>query len=387
MIKLKKQLLILCLVVMSALLSIPTQLAAAAKTNQVEIVVHKLALLPNATAGSNNLLQDYQGIAGAKFAVYDVASTYYQLRAQGVSATAAQKQLATTPPTSAPISDMVTQNTANEQGTAHFVLPKRTDDGREAVYLFRELNTGDSAAKALSQVVALPIYDEHDQELTTIDLYSKNEVIEPPTIEKSIGNPQASYQYGDRINYQLAITVPTDLMNKKQVIIKDENLSQNLALNLSTLKVTQGQSDLTHLFNRQQTAAGFSLTLRDFTGLSQYAGQVIHVNYTATLVEHQDNIVQTDFLNTATLLIDQQPITSQVTIKTGAKKFVKVDLQNQNQKLAGAQFVVKNQAGYYLAVNKGTYYWVKRLDNSQVATLTVTNRWLLYDYWVAQWYL
>ncbi len=375
----KKVLILLFSLIICSILAIPSQTSQASTDGNVDIVLHKLALAKGANADSASLLQDYEGVGGAKFAAYDVASEFYQLRSKGMSVVDAQKQIANTTPTTSPIMERTTASSGEEKGAAHFNLPRKEANGKDAVYLFKEIGGDTVNGKALSQVIVLPVYDQ-GQELSTIDLYSKNGVLpeeptEPerpiePTIDKKVADLQGSYQYGDRINYQIAVTVPSDLANKKKFVISDANISHNLVPDLQTLKVMQGSTNLTKLFKQTKTANGFSLQLQDFKALSKYAGKQIIVSYTSTLVINQENVSQSEFLNTATLTTDDQTLNSQAVVKTGYKKFIKVDLNNQKKTLAGATFVIRNAKQQYLAKKAGTYYWVNNSKDANLVQVT-----------------
>ncbi|WP_125608156.1 SpaH/EbpB family LPXTG-anchored major pilin [Lapidilactobacillus bayanensis] len=374
----KKLLIIIFSLTICSILAIPTRSSQAASDN-VDIVLHKLALIKGANEDSASLLKDYEGIGGAKFAAYDVADEFYQLRAKGVSVVDAQKQIASATPTNTPIMERTTVSSGAEKGAAHFNLPRKTADGKYAIYLFREITTDSKDGQALSQVIVLPVYDQ-GKELTTIDLYSKNgelpdEPTEPekpiePTIDKKVAGQQGGYQFGDHINYQIAVTVPSDLSNKKKFVISDSNISHNLIPDLQTLRVMQGSTNLTKLFKQTRTADGFSLQLQDFKALSKYAGKQIVVSYTSALVVNQENVSQSEFLNTATLTTDDQTLNSQAVVKTGYKKFIKVDLNNQKKKLAGATFIIRNNQKQYLAKRNNRYYWVNNRHEANIVQLT-----------------
>ncbi len=381
----KKVLILLFSLIICSILAIPSQTSQASTDGNVDIVLHKLALSKGANADSASLLKDYEGVGGAKFAAYDVASEFYQLRSKGMSVVDAQKQIANATPTTSPIMERTTASSGEEKGAAHFNLPRKEANGKDAVYLFKEIGGDTVNGKALSQVIVLPVYDQ-GKELSTIDLYSKNGVLpeepetptEPetpetpiaPTINKRVANLQGSYQFGDKINYQVAITVPSDLSSKKKFEISDANVSHNLIPDLNSLKVMQGSTNLTNLFKNTKTDDGFMLQLQDFKALSKYAGKQIVVSYTSTLVNNQENISQSEFLNTAKVTVDSQSMTSQVVVKTGYKKFVKVDLNNQKKTLAGATFMVRNAKKQYLAKKAGTYYWVNNSKDANLVQVT-----------------
>lgn len=158
-------------------------------TDMANIIIHKKKMtgekVPNPLIqNSGNEMTEfdnYQGLAGVTFSVYDVTTEFYNSRADGKSvddAKAVVKDLDLTKRTP------IAQGTTNADGDLTLKLPKK-QNGKDAVYTIKE-EPKDGVVAADNMVVAFPVYEMIKQadgsykygteELSTIHIYPKNVV-------------------------------------------------------------------------------------------------------------------------------------------------------------------------------------------------------------------
>ncbi|MDG3375068.1 prealbumin-like fold domain-containing protein, partial [Vibrio parahaemolyticus] len=98
--------------------------------------------------------------------------------------------------------------------------------------------------------------------------------------------------------------------------------------------------------------------------LADHVGEKITFSYQMLIQEN--NLNQSDFLNRISLIVDgEKKIEVTTTVETGGKYFVKVDATDESKKLTGAEFVVLNDKGEYLARADGKNIWI---DATKVPT-------------------
>ena len=130
-----------------------------------------------------------------------------------------------------------------------------------------------------------------------------------------------------------------------------------LAIAIDTIKVDLGTELPPDTYQITQKGAGFSLSFspKDLRG---HIGEQLVVTYQMNLKDTQPTVSY--FENHATLWLNDDPILKAKTgIYTGGKHFIKTDAIDQHP-LKGATFLVKNQAGEYLAQTDHGYQWGSR---------------------------
>lgn len=352
----------------------------AAETGTVTVMLHKIVFpngeMPDEIANTGDasgthadLLQDYRGLNGVTFEAYDVTAAFYELRAAGKSVEEAQlalSQLADNELGTA-VASKVTATTDGEDGAAAFSLPAKSGD-KDAVYLFHEADAPAVVAeKSKNLVVVLPLYTDDDALMTDIHLYPKNEEnphVLPP-FEKTIIGKEDSYQFGDMIEYQLTSEIPLDILDYTKFIVKD-TADQSLVFQEGSLKITAGDKELTQGFELANAKNGFTVNFTDLKQLDQFAGEALTFTYTMQLTDV--NAEGSVFKNEAILETDFEEIPSEAVVYTGGKHFVKVDLEDNDILLAGAEFVVKNDADKYLVKSDNGYSW--KADDTDAIVLT-----------------
>lgn len=306
------------------------------------------------------LSDSYTGLNGATFAIYDVTAAFYQKRAAGESEQQAQTELAQVTPSAAALQTKTTATVAKEAGIASFTVPAKEASGkkRDKAYLFIETNRPDNIVEtAAPMVVILPVVTAGDQALTEIQLYPKNEdqPHENPPLTKTVTNDKTNVEYGATLSYKLTTVVPADVWSYKNYQLTDEADSA-LQLNSDSLQVTLSGKDTAAFSTVKTSAHGFVIDF-DPEVLTAAIGKMITVTYDMRLTDTA--LTQSTFVNTATLIPGAYPkVTRQTTITTGGKRFVKVDLADQQKKLAGAEFIVENAKGQVLRRKDGTNSWL-----------------------------
>lgn len=350
---------------------------AQAETETVAVTLHKLVFPENGMPQESEntgeeRLKEYPGLNGVTFDVYDVTKDFYQALAESQTKDLKeiQRQLQGMDLSKRQFVAQQTTATVNgEDGIAKFDLSKLTGDGENAVYLFRESAApSDVKSKAADMVLALPLFDEKGAALIEpIHLYPKNEIVQQP-FEKRIVDAKDSYQLGDQINYHLTTTLPSSLSMYYKYLISD-HADNSLLLDPQSIKVEIG-GNIFSGYQLETAQNSFKLNF-DLEQLKPYAGKTVSVKYTMTL-DSQER-VDVDIINTAELETNFDKITRKKTVKTGGKKFVKVDVAKRDATLAGAEFLVKNQQDEYLQMSGKTYHWTKDKGNSALVKLISSN--------------
>lgn len=351
---------------------------AASTDDTITIVMHKLALKAGTPEDQNGMLENYDGVAGATYSVYDISEEYYALRAQGIKPTSAQDTLAWQKPTSEVLDEQVTVNTADQKGAATFTLPRYTASGKDAVYIFHEnMETHAPGEANFGYVVILPIYDEAGQVLNTVHAYAKHEPIEEPVpeteVEKHVEGFEQTFEFGNSIPYVVAVTIPETIAKVEKFVIKDVSNGDYLQPQLDSMSIMVGDKDVSSAFKLDKIDRGFTLTLTDFNVLTAYPNQTMTISYQSLLVGDEDTEIETDFVNKAIVTVDSVTTSTEVEVITGAKYFQKVDLIDQSRGLAGAKFVIRNKDGKYLARHNGTNEWVSSMTDQDIYSLVSDN--------------
>ena len=344
--------------------------AADAKSDSVNIILHKI-VFPNGempddiqntgdrTGEHESLLQDYRGLNDVTFDVYDVSDQFYDLRAKGQSVEEAQTALSklTDDQLGQVLASKITENVDGEDGTAAFALPTKEKNGKDAVYLFHESKKPDNILlSAKNMVVVLPVFTTDDQEMSTIHLYPKNEeaVHSKPKFSKTIEGKQGSYEFGDIIPFTVAVEIPQDILDYKKFVITDAS-DPSLVYQSGSLKVTESDQEIGNIYEKTLGKNGFTLNFTDIKALGAYAGKVLTIHYDMMLIAAESD---TDiFVNEAVLDTDHEVIKRDVDVETGGRRFVKVDLEDKQKYLAGAEFRVLDGSNKYLVKTTDGFSW------------------------------
>lgn len=294
-----------------------------------------------------------------------------------------------------------TKTTAGE-GTVEFTLPDRGDDGIYKVYYFEEL-AGGGTHQSQKLILALPIIDENDVELTDIHLYPKNKV-DADDPEKEVvddsgtkiednGDSVYDYDIGAKIHYRVAFTMPSQI---GQIIdvdsgadkqtrythfsihdevsqggLKFEGITKVLVDGVETpldtiLPDSIATKTYAGLTGAAGEKAGFTITTNLNAGkanasaaefnrskaaadhLQNYAGKRIEIFYDVSITENAS--VDVEINNEFKITVGQKggDTTDQGVpdgnkpdpVITGGKKFMKVEAGKTGQGLAGAEFVI-----------------------------------------------
>ena len=343
-----------------------------AETGEVTIFLHKIIFpngeMPEAVANTGDmtgthqdLLQDYRGLNDVTFEAYDLTARFYELRAAGASVEEAQLALSqvSTDELGTPIAADTTRALAGEEGTAVFNLPATDEAGRDAVYLFHESAAPAIVAeKAKNMVVVLPLYSPEQELLTTLHLYPKNEKVihQEPAFEKLVPEKAESYQFGDVLTYEVTVQIPHDILDYTKFEVSDAS-DLGLVYQATSLQAKVGEDSILHLCDLEESESGFTTRFTDFKAMHEHAGKTITFQYQMQLVEVKTTT--NTFKNKARVVTNFEELEREVEVKTGGKRFVKVDLADDTQLLAGAKFQIRNAENQYLSKDKVGYKWTK----------------------------
>ncbi len=396
-----------------------TPVVSAADDETVSITLHKVKDYAGGTITNTGeiLPGAFNFLPGITFDAYDVTTEYYAAYDASVATktvseaitdavTAVQGEKGVAPSGKTAVD---TQTTAAD-GSATFNLNAKSGT-RDAVYLFVEQASEGVTTIADNLVVSLPIYKQgtNDTVLTDIHLYPKNITKETPfdkeiTSQKN-GKKQTDFSIGQIIDYKLKTTIPADIAATKLDKDGDAKKLYNVFKFVDTF-----QSDQLSFINEAETfsvavAGGVTLTnVEDYTvdvvtdagtttvttaltaagidKLATHANKEITFDYQMKI--NSLDYIDTGIVNTAKAIFgndgstgigewDDETEPDTETVKTGGYKFVKVDVNNNNKTLAGAEFVVRKDttdtAKYFKATAEGGQ-WV---DTYEEATKYTTD--------------
>lgn len=360
--------LVMMLAIILPALSYRTDRVEAEEAKTITFNLHKIAYPEQETSrdsqeGSNG----NSGLNGVAFDVYDVTEDFYRLleRSENKTARDVQAELQGMDLSNRnPIAQQTTATNNEEEGIANFNLPRRSE-GKDAVYLFRESAApSDVKSKAADMVVALPVLDLSGEPVEEpIHLYPKNEIIQQP-FEKVIVDQQQSYQMGDEINYELTTKLPSSLSMYSKYWISDQ-ADKSLTFDVRSLVVQIANENFTG-YQAEISDHEFKLVF-DLEKLKPYAGKDLSISYAMILTDKSK--VDLEILNRAELETDFDTISQEKKLKTGGKKFIKVDEAVRDKTLFDAVFVVKNSQGKYLQEKDKGYYWSNKKEGSDLVKL------------------
>lgn len=196
--------------------------------------------------------------------------------------------------------------------------------------------------------------------------------------------PTLTRNVGDKVPFKVATTIPKDA--KYKVLTWSDEMDPGLVYNKESLKVKLGNTELTtNEYTLNETEKGFTLTLTD-AGLKKVSEaaikeeQTITITYSATIKGEivpdtkLKNKVKLTYGNNPKDTKEKEPTPPEVV--TGGKKFVKTNdlgvTDKDFERLVGAEFYVKNQAGdKYLITTADGYGWGdKEKDKDKLVVLT-----------------
>lgn len=197
---------------------------------------------------------------------------------------------------------------------------------------------------------------------------------EYPKIEKEADN--YSVEIGQIVKYTITGSVPdTTGYNKYKYIVTD-TMSDGLTFNKDvTVKFGGTDIDIKNFIDYEKNENGFVLEF-DMTKYQDFVGEDIVIEYTATV--NEDAVNYDKLTNEATLeysnnpsdLDKTEPAPPEVVEVYSAKIVIdKIDGTN-DEKLAGAKFVLKNDKGQYYAFDEdnGRVKWVDDIKEALEVT-------------------
>lgn len=356
------------LLVLPLLVGIFGSATAYADDAKVPVTLHKVIFndeypegYPRQNTGKE--MTDFGGEAlpGAVFTVYDVTTQYHAAVENADQATAQAAVIAAYTANPNSFTDL-TSITTNELGAATFNLPEKSG-GLDAVYLFVETKTPGNVTvtqKAAPIVLALPAYAFDastekftDEKLDHVHLYPKNITSKDTKTVQNIDEfdmitedgTRYNMERGQKIAFRLTLNIPSDIADVTYSVTDTPTVGlQFIADSLIADGLTAG-SDYTITANGD---GGFTLALNSNSATVQaLAGSTLIIDYQMELTK--DLVPDAIEGNKAIVKIGDIPqpeVTPKEKFQTGGKKIVKKDAHT-DKTLAGAEFVVINQAGQY----------------------------------------
>ncbi len=166
--------------------------AAELAEGKANLILHKKKMLTELNPTIQNTgdvmeeFDQYQGLGDVEFKVYDATEEFYKLRADGNAVTDAVAEIQKLDSTAT----LKTSGKTDAAGDLTFTVDKKSGDDKDAVYLIVE-SPKDGVTKAANMVVTFPVYQLNedgsytDNELSEINLYPKNVVSTPGSLEVS----------------------------------------------------------------------------------------------------------------------------------------------------------------------------------------------------------
>ncbi|MFV0560739.1 MAG: pilin N-terminal domain-containing protein, partial [Enterococcus sp.] len=352
----------------------PKNIEAADQDGNVTLTIRKLVfneeVSPIQNDGSTNpfdadvlLSNDYVGVNGAEFTVYEMTDAYYDRLLNGgwsedtsieeIRAEISQEFQAMDK-SSMTQQKGVTSTVSGEDGTVSFTTPAKINN-QDAVYWIEETGSpSETVSSSEPMLVVLPVLDTNEEELSTIKLFPKSRILETPEITKTIDGDKVDFEIGEEISYTLTTPIPINVATYDSYVIKD-TADEKLSLIPDSIQVSvpglTSEFYQINILNDQD----FEIIL-DPQMVASATGETITVNY--QMVIESDIGEQIEFLNEATLIVDGQPVDrEEKKVETGGKRFVKVDATEQSKTLAEAMFYVQNPQGEFLSRIDGKNVW------------------------------
>lgn len=350
-------------------------------TDMANIIIHKKKMtgenVPNPLIqNSGNEMTEfdnYQGLAGVTFSVYDVTTEFYNSRAADTSVDDAKAEVKNLTPNTP-----IAQGTTDAGGNLTLNLPKK-QNGKDAVYTIKE-EEKDGVVAADNMVVAFPVYEMIKQadgsyeygteELSTIHIYPKNVVSNNGSLQvKKVG------------------TAENEGLNDAEFIIsKSEGEGES-----NTVKYIQGVKDglYTWTMNKEGakhfiTGHSYGIGENEFTDAKNAEGELNVKNlevgdYTLEEVKAPNNAALIDNQTKTSFTISTEKTPVELTIKNDTSKVEKTALQ-----LNGQDVAIGEKIQYQISVNiplgiadkdsNGNKYVKFNLVDTHDAALTFDNQ-------------
>ena len=205
-----------------------------------------------------------------------------------------------------------------------------------------------------------------------IRIRDKNEV---PQIEKTVNDDDGTVEIGQKLTYTITGKVPSTKGYTEFTYQVTDTMTEGLTFN-EDVKVTIGGTDVTAAATITNNEDGFVASVN----MMKYQDQIdkpVVITYTATVNEKA--IVNDKETNTAVLKYSNNPADkdsydeSTVTVDVFSFNIVinKYATGNENTKLEGAKFVLKNNEGKYYkydAATKAVTWVAAKADATEVST-------------------
>lgn len=205
-----------------------------------------------------------------------------------------------------------------------------------------------------------------------IQIRDKNEV---PQIEKVVNDDDGTVEIGQKLTYTITGKVPSTTGYTEFTYQVTDTMTEGLTFN-EDVKVTIGGTDVTAAATITNNEDGFVASVN----MMKYQDQIdkpVVITYTATVNEKA--IVNDKETNTAVLKYSNNPADkdsydeSTVTVDVFSFNIVinKYATGNENTKLEGAKFVLKNNEGKYYkydAATKAVTWVAAKADATEVST-------------------
>lgn len=205
-----------------------------------------------------------------------------------------------------------------------------------------------------------------------IQIRDKNEV---PQIEKTVNDDDGTVEIGQVLTYHITGKVPSTTGYTEFTYQVTDTMTEGLTFN-EDVKVTIGGTDVTNAATITNKANGFVASVNMMNYQDKIDAPVV-ITYTATVNE---KAIQRDTeTNTATLRYSNNPADKNSFEESSVKVDVfsfnivinKYATGNENTKLEGAKFVLKNNEGKYYkydAATKAVTWVAAKADATEVST-------------------
>ncbi|CAI3413204.1 SpaH/EbpB family LPXTG-anchored major pilin [Enterococcus cecorum] len=239
-----------------------------------------------------------------------------------------------------------------------------------------QVNVAKQLAKsaAVPMTITLPVYKAGGGWFTTdenaVHVYPKN-TVDQPTIDKVVNDNDRhdTVAYGDKKTFKITSTMPDGIADYKVLTYSDQ-FSEGLSYqgNLTVLKndkpIPAENYQLTEP-SVGEKAAKIIVEFEEAYIKTLEPGNVITITYKASINEYavmgkaNPNDAEVKYgHNEDKDFTKENKVEEDPELHTGGAKFVKQDSTTQ-EKLKGAEFVVKNSEGQYLLQEDGGTIWVK----------------------------
>lgn len=204
-----------------------------------------------------------------------------------------------------------------------------------------------------------------------IEIRDKNEA---PQINKSVNDDDGTVEVGQKLTYTITSKVPSTKGYTAFTYQVTDTMTNGLTFN-NDVKVTIGGTDVTNAATITKNGNGFVASINMMNYQNQIDAPVV-ITYTATVNE---NAIQSDKeTNTATLKYSNNPADKNSFDESSVKVDVfsfnividKYAAGNENTKLEGAKFVLKNAKGEYYKYDAATKAVTWVADKSAATEVT-----------------